>query len=308
MRRVRFAEQLLSKVATPERAASIVGDLVETSPGETMFWVSVLRIGVSLLWKDVAAHPVRIAGLATAGAAMNIIMLAPFGAAWFLLLIALGLLGAALHRDMAIAATPMFVVMVVCAAIPAPFMTGRWIARRSAGKELAPCLVLSVLAYAVWGAFFLADGPRISVMNGLEGEWSTLGWLAVATLCLNAGAIQARTQAGSAWRWFERIPFEENWARRKRFWDLFIPADLQQQKVCDAFLFMALPLLFIRVPDAIPDSLFTALRIIITPALLFQAIFTRPLAWIRPSSRAAIWCGRALFFGLLALVVSTLFS
>jgi hypothetical protein len=181
MRRVRFAERLLSKVATPERAASIVGDLVETSPGETMFWVSVLRIGVSLLWKDVAAHPVRMAGLATAGAAMNIIMLAPFGAAWFLLLIAFGLLGAALHRDMTIAATPMFVVMVVCAAIPAPFMTGRWIARRSAGKELAPCLVLSVLAFAVWGAFFLADGSRISVMNGLEGEWPTLGWLAVAT-------------------------------------------------------------------------------------------------------------------------------
>ena len=102
------------------------------------------------------------------------------------------------------------------------------------------------------------------------------------------------------------ITGEENWARRKRFWDLFIPADLQQQKVCDAFLFMALPLLFIRVPDAIPDSLFTALGFIIAPALLFQAIATRPLAWIRPSSRAAVRFGRVLFFGLFALVVSAL--
>ncbi len=129
-------------------------------------------------------------GLATAGAAMNIIMFAPFGTAWLLLLIVFGLLGAALHRDMTIAATPMFVVMAVCSAIPAPFMTGRWIARRSAGKELAPCLVLSVLAFAVWGAFFLADGSRVSVMNGLTVN----GPLWVGSRLLPSASIAGRSR------------------------------------------------------------------------------------------------------------------
>jgi hypothetical protein len=61
---------------------------------------SVARIGISLLWKDVSASPGRTLYLATAGAFMNVSFLAPFGEAFFLLAIVLGLLGSALlHRD-----------------------------------------------------------------------------------------------------------------------------------------------------------------------------------------------------------------
>src|SRR6202451_2497320 len=129
----RLAERMLSLVVTPDRAASIVGDLVEASPGgrtpRISMWISVARIGISLLWKDVSASPGRTLYLATAGAFMNVSFLAPFGAAFFLLAIVLGLLGSTLlHRDVTIAVYPLLVCVAISAAVPAPYMTGRWIA------------------------------------------------------------------------------------------------------------------------------------------------------------------------------------
>src|SRR5215472_3956218 len=103
MRRARFAERVLSQVAPPVRAASIVGDLLETCPGGVRFWIPVARIGVSLLWKDVAAHPFRMAGLATAGAAMNLFMLGVIGIALLLPLNVRDLAGAGLHQERTIA-------------------------------------------------------------------------------------------------------------------------------------------------------------------------------------------------------------
>jgi hypothetical protein len=88
-------------------------------------------------------------------------------------------------------------------------------------------------------------------------------------------------------------------------WDLFIPADLEQQKVCDAYLLMMLPVLFISFPD---KSFDIAIRVLTVPAFLFQAIATRPLQWMRPSSRLVVWFGRLLFAGLAILVVRPVLS
>lgn len=298
-------------MVTPDRAASIVGDLVEASPGcrapRISVWVSVARIGLSLLWKDVSASPGRTLYLATAGALMNVSFLAPVGAAFFSLALVLGLLGAkVLHRDVTIALDPLFACLVIGAAVPAPYMTGRWIARRSQGRELAPCLVLTILAFGAWGAFCLAFGRHIELMNGLSGVLPTLAFVTAAAFSLNAGAVQARRHAGSAWRWFERVPFEENWARRRRWWDLFIPADLEQQRACDVSLFMAFPFLFVIMPN-LGGSVDTAIRVLLTPSLLVEAIATRPLQWIRPSSRVVVWFGRLLFLWLAFLVAFSRF-
>ena len=304
----RLAERMLSLVVTPDRAASIVGDLVEASPGgrtpRISVWISVARIGISLLWKDVSASPGRTLYLATAGAFMNVSFLAPFGAAFFSLAIILGFVGSTLlHRDVTIAVHPLLAGLVISGAVPTPYMTGRWIARRSQGRELTPCLVLTLLAFAAWGAFCLAFGRHISLMNGLSGVLPTLAFLTVAAFSLNTGAVQARNHAGSARRWFERVPFEENWARRRRWWDLFIPADLEQQKVCDISLLMVFPFLFvIMIMPNISGSVDTAIRVLLASSLLFEAIATRPLQWIRPSSRLAVWFGRLLFLWLAILV------
>jgi hypothetical protein len=302
----RLAERMLSLVVSSDRAASIVGDLVEASPGgrtpRISVWISVARIGISLLWKDVSASPGCTLYLATAGAFMNVSFLAPFGLAFFSLAIFLGLLGSTLlHRDVTIAVHPLLACLMICAAVPAPFMTGRWIARRSQGRELAPCIVLTILAFATWGAFCLALGRHIALMNGLSGILPTLACLTVAALSLNAGAIWSRNHAESAWRWFERVPFEENWARRRRWWDLFIPADLEQQKVFDVSLLMVIPVLFVIMPN-IGGSVDTAIRVLLAPSLLCEAIATRPLQWIRPSSRLVVWFGRLLFLWLTFLV------
>jgi hypothetical protein len=301
----RLAERILSLVVTPDRATSIVGDLVEASPGcrtpRMSVWTSVARIGISLLWKDVSASPGRTLYLATAGAFMNVSFLAPFGLAFFSLATVLGFLGSQLlHRDVTIAVDPLFACLVISAAVPTPYMTGRWIGRRSQGRELAPCLVLTILAFAAWGAFCLAFGRHIELMNGLSGVLPTLAFVAVAALSLNAGAVQARSHSGSVWHWFERLPFEENWARRRRWCDLFIPADLEQQKVCDVSLLMAIPVLFVIMPN-ICDSVNAAIRVLLAPSLLLEAIATRPLQWIRSSSRLVVWFGRLLFLWLAVL-------
>ena len=53
MRDDRIAEILLEAVTRRERAASIVGDLRETSAtrGEMWFWAGTVRAAFSLLWR-----------------------------------------------------------------------------------------------------------------------------------------------------------------------------------------------------------------------------------------------------------------
>jgi hypothetical protein len=84
MRRDRLAETLLSLVGPADRAASAVGDLVEEASGGggKWFWLSVTRLWLSLLGRDLAAAPLA--------KAVSCVM------AWFLymaLSVVLGLVG-----------------------------------------------------------------------------------------------------------------------------------------------------------------------------------------------------------------------
>jgi len=91
------------------------------------------------------------------------------------------------------------------------------------------------------------------------------------------------------------VPFEENWAKRKSLWDLLIPADHYQQKICDALLLMEVILVLPAVLFATFD---TAARVLMVPLLLFEAIATQPMQWMRPSSRLVAVFGRLFFVGL----------
>jgi len=59
-----LAEQLLSVVMPRERAAAVVGDLLErvARRGETWFRPSLSRTTVSCVWRDLAATPFQLAG------------------------------------------------------------------------------------------------------------------------------------------------------------------------------------------------------------------------------------------------------
>jgi hypothetical protein len=294
---------MLSLVVTPDRAASIVGDLVEASPSGRAPWISVACIAISLLWKDVSARPGRMLYLATAGAVMNFMFVAPFGGVIFFLGIVFVELGVMLlHHDVEIAVHTLLVCLAPCVAIPVPFMTGRWIARRSPGKELAPCFVLTMLAFAMWSASALASGGRIAFMKGLSGVLPTLACLTVAALSLNAGAIWSRNHPGSVYRWFERVPFEECFfVFPKNLRDWFIPRDLEVQKVSDCATLLVLPILYVGF-EFLPDSFALAIRIFFVLSLLICVIPGRPLQWIRPASRLVVVFGRLLFLGLAILL------
>ena len=59
----RLAETIIVLVAPPQRAAAIVGDLLERVPrrGETWFWVSVVRTVVATVWQQIGEAPIRMA-------------------------------------------------------------------------------------------------------------------------------------------------------------------------------------------------------------------------------------------------------
>jgi hypothetical protein len=64
MRNDRLAEAILSSIVAPERAAAIVGDLVEERRGRARFWMSVAHIALSATARDLRAAPFAMAGAA----------------------------------------------------------------------------------------------------------------------------------------------------------------------------------------------------------------------------------------------------
>ena len=63
MRNTSLAESILARFTTPERAASIVGDLVESTGrrGTVWFWFSVMRTAFPLLGRRLVANSSRMA-------------------------------------------------------------------------------------------------------------------------------------------------------------------------------------------------------------------------------------------------------
>jgi hypothetical protein len=166
----RLAERLLSLVIPQAHAAAVVGDFAESSPGEAQFWWSVLRTGCSLLWAGVAANPARMATLAAGGAVIQFVYSGFLLMCVFAIAATLGFLKSWLNLEaswllaaifglpifgLPIFGLPIFGLMVLCVAIPSPFLAGRWLARRAPGHELTPCLALTMLTGILWGIGFL---------------------------------------------------------------------------------------------------------------------------------------------------------
>jgi hypothetical protein len=70
MRRASIAEWILSRATTPERAATIVGDLVEgaESHGTVWFWLSVIQTAFSLFPRRLSANRTELMGYAVSWA------------------------------------------------------------------------------------------------------------------------------------------------------------------------------------------------------------------------------------------------
>jgi hypothetical protein len=173
MRNAQLAEWILSLVTSSDRAASTVGDLMENSAirGAFWFWIGVLRTAFSLLWKEFSGEPARMMGLAARGFLLQgVLILASVICIAFVAGVFWGVTGAPSKLPPEISPIVWALFGVVSWGL-IPFQVGRWLARRSPERELAPCLAFIIFDLAVSGVLGLiwgsVQGSLLDFMLGL---------------------------------------------------------------------------------------------------------------------------------------------
>lgn len=174
MHNISLAEWILALVTSRDRAASTAGDLAEEAEGRgaAWFWSGVLRTAASLLWRQVADNPARIAGLAILGVAVYVVLGLLFaGLSGFAFFAVAYQSGHAPQLD-SMAWQIFFLAPMLLIALA----TGRMLARWAPGREAAVCLGYAIAAAAfgcvsmvmVPGSVgFLSDAvPQILVLAG----------------------------------------------------------------------------------------------------------------------------------------------
>ena len=159
MRNTRLAEWILSLVLPPERAASAVGDWMEDSAkrGNVWFWSCVFRAATARLWNDLAENPVELVRVGFGGyffglllVAASLILMIPI---MILVMIPVAILAhflPSLPHAQEIFQIPG--TLCGCAGLcVCEFQTGRWIARRAPGREMAACIASFLAPMLLFG-------------------------------------------------------------------------------------------------------------------------------------------------------------
>ena len=73
----------------------------------------------------------------------------------------------------------------------ADFWVGRWLARKSPGRELAPCVAMTIISFAVGVILNLIASNMLPIERWLPGFVAYSGLSAIAAM---AGAITIRRQ------------------------------------------------------------------------------------------------------------------
>jgi hypothetical protein len=181
MHRDRIAEWILAQVTSRERAASTVGDLVETAAtrGPAWFWSSVLGTAASLLWRGIATDPRGMLGLAFCGWAVSVGLLVGCMVCLALVVQLLAAACTALSHSGYVrlgaeswrlivrlnSAAAVWGVLTLC-----QFQVGRWIARRVPRRELSACMALLLLQFVLW-----VFGVGVTIATGQSGRLPILG-------------------------------------------------------------------------------------------------------------------------------------
>jgi len=212
MHKARIAEWMLSLFTTGDRAASMAGDLVESAAGRRglRFWWRLAQTAASLAWKSIAAEPLFMMGLAFRGLLLNLSL-------WFLVslaMVAVALVGifvaAAGGGTAALAAIPklsghkslfsfVFFVLATVTGFAIQFQTGRWIARRARGREIAACSVFLAIGTILWMAardvtlYAIERASRTHLPS--ESVVVTLLGNLIVWLPLLAGAVRVRRRS-----------------------------------------------------------------------------------------------------------------
>ena len=208
MRNAHLAEWILSLVTTPERAAATVGDLLEVhaAHGSVRFWVSVAATLCAHVWGDLAAHPIRMSLLGLQGIVLQLLisLALAFGLGLSYALIRMvvkgvGDLDAQVVSGWGEKPAPWLLsaamVLGWLSTLLSSYLVGRILARRSPGRELAPCIatvamgfVLPYLAFGFVGRLALPT----ATLFGLFGQ--TFLYSFPPFVALMTGAIRVRRQ------------------------------------------------------------------------------------------------------------------
>jgi len=193
MRSTRVAEWILAQVTSRERAAAVIGDLLEKVParGQLWFWWSVVTTAVALVWRDVSTNPMRMLRLGFAAFFLQFVLLLLVLAVAFVAFVVIGVLA---HRPQLMASwthfsTAMFVT-VWCVVAVVQFSVGRWLARHSPEHELAPCVAYSIIGLTFSLAVSLSFAQP-GVLQTIRTIVSTAGFV-VWDLPIYAGAVSVR--------------------------------------------------------------------------------------------------------------------
>jgi hypothetical protein len=194
MHKDRIAEWLLVLVTSRERAASIVGDMLESAAthGSAWFWTGVLRATASLLWRGFAGNPRGMFGLAFFGWLIgSLLTLVPLFISVFIGGVLVEIFGITV-RTFGVAIVAGIITATLC-----QFLVGRWIARRAPGRELSAWLALLIMDQILKvlpSIVALALGHRFPMPDW--AAWQPVTWMSVLEYlsCL-AGTIWVRRRA-----------------------------------------------------------------------------------------------------------------
>jgi hypothetical protein len=189
MRSIHIAEWILRLVTSGDRAASTAGDLVEgaATRGVVWFWSRVLRTAASLLWRDVAENPARIAGVAFIGLVVEVVitlLLAGLSGVVFFIVAWSG-------RQIQLGSM-WWTIGLGTQQLVISLLIGRMLARWAPGRELGACL-----AYAILGSIF-----SFIVIFVFPGG---LGLSALFWVFLSDAAKRTPVLAGAAWGRYRRM-------------------------------------------------------------------------------------------------------
>ena len=207
--KVRIAEWVLSQVVPPDRARSAVGDWMEDAVerGSIWFWCCVFRTAVARAWADIAESPATISLWGLVGFCLN--MLVPL--AFLALFIALDMTH---HGDIRYRHDPLWTMLMTnTARNPAfpphwtfrwpielagyllwslrVFQTGRWIARRAPGLEVAGCAAVALIG---WVAILVTGVLSLRGVNFTLSPYVLLTGIA-SDLVLFTGALRVRRES-----------------------------------------------------------------------------------------------------------------
>jgi hypothetical protein len=180
-----LAEWILSLVTSRERAAAMIGDLVEEEASPLAFWGSIAWTALSLIWRDFSVAPLGMFGLAVYGLLISILFSAFQGVAAALLIVYVFPAALpALSMDRVIGTS-----LVLFWA--GSFIAGILLARRAIDREMAACFAVSILNAVVTVAM-AGDRAAPRVEGWYSGTLGPAFVLLLGQLFLLAGAACVR--------------------------------------------------------------------------------------------------------------------